>query len=454
MHNNNEHNINYLITNLIANIKILVERNDPLIKDIKSPSLLIKGLTDLQLLVEMNDIKYSIVKQIKFLISNSARRKNIVSSSKFEGHMLHSVISGSPGTGKTTIAMILSKIWLSLGFIKTKEIIKAQPNMLYPLIEDYKRKITFLEDKTLSDNRKIDKLQESLNKYYDNNAKIRSNILNLKNTPINDLSNDKFDELLSLSRKLKLGLDDIIRELNSKNTIFQLNITNTTPPPNISLDDNKDPLFIVAKRDDLIAQYLGQTAPKTKKVLESALGGVLFIDEAYSLCCFDNSTPDKYGEECLTTINEFMSLHPNEIIVIFAGYKDKLFNSIFKVQPGLQRRCTWFFEIKDYTISGLVKILNIQLAKDNWILDNSIDIEKILTNNKDVIQFGGGGTEKLAFFLKLEYGTSKFQETISTTSNVSHNSIITLEMVNNAIIHMKSQLNINDNSDINLSMYS
>jgi len=468
---NDEATANLLITNLIKDIKVLVDRKDILISKIKSPKLLIRSLGDLKSLVEMIDIKHSIVNQIKFLITNSARRtsENFIKNPNFEGHMLHSVIYGNPGTGKTTVAMILSKIWMSLGFVKKKEVSKIpnscnmmnNSNMmnnlsLFSTIEEYRKKISELDELHRNDTRKLDKINQLLSKFHNNNCEIRRNIIKLRDKDQDDIIDDNWDELLSLTRELRFGFDEMIKEITKKNTnISPSNIKKVNSDENLDPYENEDPKFIVASREDLIAEYLGQTAPKTKKVLESALGGVLFIDEAYSLCCLDNGSKDKYGEECLTTINEFMSLHSDEIIIIFAGYKDKLLNSIFKVQPGLQRRCTWFFEIQDYTVSGLVKILKLQLNKDSWILDSNIDIEKILNNNKEVVKFGGGGTEKLAFFLKLEYGNVKFQETINLNVKVEHNSIINLDMLNKAIMQIKRQLNKDDieDIDINISMY-
>ena len=117
-------------------------------------------------------------------------------------------------------------------------------------------------------------------------------------------------------------------------------------------------------------------------------------------------------------------------------------NSIFKAQPGLLRRCAYFFEIKDYTSRGLAKIFIKQLAKNSWTLASDINIEKILADNKNVIQDGGGGTEKLAFFSKTEYGAAKFQETINSTPEnpVIHDSIITRDMIRAALKEMKSQV--------------
>ena len=459
-----EERANSAISDLISSINILTARNDPLIGMIKSPKLLIKGLTELQSMVEMVDIKHSIVNQIKFLITNHARKQetqNTDNKSHFEGHMLHSVISGNPGTGKTTVGMILAKIWMALGFI-TKSV--STPSQSTPVLltntivntvnESYLKRICELEENQRNDHRRLDRIREMLTHHQVTSGEIRRKSIKLrpnssKPIPINEIDKE-WDSLIASTRDLRFGLDEIIREANTPDcgitgaTATQVVTPAERPPPqikiNIDIHEDEDPKFVVAAREDLIAEYLGQTAPKTKKVLESARGGVLFIDEAYSLCNMDGGSKDKYGEECLTTINEYMSLHPDEIIIIFAGYKDKLMSSIFKAQPGLFRRCSWVFEIRDYTYRGLSKIFTRQLAKNSWTVSKDINVEKILEENKSIIQDGGGGTEKLAFFVKIEYGNSKFNETVNGT-NVVHDSIITDPMIEAALVEMHKNVN-------------
>lgn len=447
---NEEFLANTAILELISNITVLTTRKDPLIRSIKSPKLLIRGLTELQAMVEMVDIKHSIVNQIKFLISNHARKQHDLSSSQFEGHMLHSVISGNPGTGKTTVGMILAKIWMALGFIKKKDTPAPIPptadasvatNAIVNTInESYRTRVVRLEEDQRNSHRQIDRLREMLTRCQTTSGELRRQAIKLKSRN----SEKEWDDFLALARELRFGFDDIIREANIKTSIPAEIIvspsptsgnTGASPSEDVDPFENVDPKFIVAAREDLIAEYLGQTAPKTKKVLESARGGVLFIDEAYSLCNMDGGSKDKYGEECLTTINEFMSLHPDEIIIIFAGYKDKLMNSIFKAQPGLFRRCAWLFEIKDYTYRGLAKIFTRQLSRNFWKIAPDVDVEAILSQNTHLIQDGGGGTEKLAFFSKIAYGNSKFEETVNSdiSNTVVHDSIITIKMIEDAL---------------------
>jgi len=438
--NREENEANSAISELITNIQTLTDRKNPLLTSVRSPKLLIRGLTELQSLIEMVDIKHAIVDQIKFLIVNHARKTSTDEKSKFDGHMLHSVISGNPGCGKTTVAKNLSKIWMSLGFVNKKDTKpdstkvpnSITPSILAKIIFEYRNRILELEDNYQKDHQKLEKIKASLGSYYDELSNIRRKCRNFKTKH----HNQEFNSLISDVRTLKTKFDDIILEADSETRPSEIITTESQDPY-----ENTDPTFIVASRAELVSEYVGQTAIKTKKVLESARGGVLFIDEAYSICLFDSGNKDKFGEECLVTINEFMSLYPDEIIIIFAGYKNMLMNSIFKAQPGLLRRCAYFFEIKDYSYNGLSKIFKRQLAKHSWYISPDVDIEKILTENKDIIKDSAGFTEKLSMYVKISYGNSKFTTTLNPPSEepILYDSIITSDMLESAIKKLRSQ---------------
>lgn len=411
---NQEFIANNLISDLILNINLLTKRKDPLIKCVKFPRTLIAALRELQNLVEMSDIKKSIVKQIKFLICNNSRIKN-VSSEHFEGHMLHTVISGNPGTGKTTVSKILAKIWMALGFVTKKSQLTTSKSDLLKQLESEKLKHAVHSTRMNKSLKDCVKKSSFLQK---NATKLRSK----KN------SKDKSWEIfIRETRDLRYDLEKISQD-----------ILPTTSPFLETDDEDLVPNFVVATRKDFVGEFVGQTAIKTTKILESARGGVLFIDEAYSLCYLDKGSKDKFGEECLTVINEFMSLYPDEIIIIFAGYKDMLMSTIFKAQPGLHRRCSYFFEIKDYSINGLNKIFLKLLEKDSWILDPSVNMTSLLSQNQDLLKYGGGFAEKLAFFCKIEYGSLKFQETINNQS--VNNSVVTLDIIENSLVQLRQTL--------------
>lgn len=131
--------------------------------------------------------------------------------------------------------------------------------------------------------------------------------------------------------------------------------------------------FVVADKSKLVAGYVGQTAPKTKRVLESALGGVLFIDEAYQLG--NNSNAGMSGRgfdgECIDTINQFILEHPGEIVIILAGYRDRIEQGFFQLNDGLSRRFPWRFDIGGYTPDDLTKIFNLKVGDLGYTLSEN-----------------------------------------------------------------------------------
>jgi probable Rubsico expression protein CbbX len=111
--------------------------------------------------------------------------------------------------------------------------------------------------------------------------------------------------------------------------------------------------LVTATREDLVGQYIGHTAPKTKDVLKRAMGGVLFIDEAYSLYRPENERD--YGIEALEILLQVMENHRKDLTVIFAGYADKM-DVLFKANPGLSSRVTHHVHFIDHTNEDLVAI--------------------------------------------------------------------------------------------------
>jgi hypothetical protein len=149
----------------------------------------------------------------------------------------------------------------------------------------------------------------------------------------------------------------------------------------------------VAKRADMVGQYLGHTAAKTTKVLEKACGGVLLIDEAYSMA--DKEQRDSFSRECIDTLNQFLSERKSDIICVIAGYKEELEERFFKSNPGLERRFPFRISIGDYTAAHLRDIF-VQIAESNgWHIDVNAAPVAIFEENRDHFRFNGGDMETL-----------------------------------------------------------
>jgi len=229
----------------------------------------IDSLRELQNMIGMKDVKEQIFKHLIYYIKN---RKN--------EHMLHTVITGPPGTGKTELGNILGKIYLAVGALK------------------------------------------------------------------NDV-------------------------------------------------------FRVVKRSDLIAGYLGQTAIKTQKVIDQCTGGVLFIDEAYSLG--NSEQRDSFSKECLDTLNQNLTEKKENFMCIIAGYPKELEKCFFAYNPGLERRFSFKYNVDKYNFQELSQICHKKMNEYKLTLDiNDSQLELFFEKHYDKFTFFGGDVEKLILHSKLE----------------------------------------------------
>ena len=143
--------------------------------------------------------------------------------------------------------------------------------------------------------------------------------------------------------------------------------------------------FIEASRTDLIAGYQGQTALKVKGIVERAKGGVLFIDEAYSIT--ENDHADSYGRECLTELTKALEDYRDDLVVIVAGYTEPM-RKFFESNPGLESRFNTFIEFDDYSSDELFRIL-LNMCKENdyelslELKDKVLDYFKVVVSEHD-----------------------------------------------------------------------
>jgi SpoVK/Ycf46/Vps4 family AAA+-type ATPase len=149
--------------------------------------------------------------------------------------------------------------------------------------------------------------------------------------------------------------------------------------------------FKKVTRSDLVAGYLGQTALKTRDVINEALGGVLFIDEAYSL---GNDKKDTFSKECIDTLCEALSDNKDKLMVIIAGYENELKEGFFNVNQGLESRFTWRFKTDEYTGEDLYNIFVKKVNEIGWELhENSNITPSWFIKNKENFKFYGRDIE-------------------------------------------------------------
>lgn len=128
--------------------------------------------------------------------------------------------------------------------------------------------------------------------------------------------------------------------------------------------------LVAVTRDDLVGQYIGHTAPKTKEVLKKAMGGVLFIDEAYYLYRPENERD--YGAEAIEILLQVMENQRDDLVVILAGYRDRM-DTFFQSNPGMSSRIAHHIDFPDYTVDELLKIAGTMLARQHYRFDAGTD---------------------------------------------------------------------------------
>ncbi len=153
--------------------------------------------------------------------------------------------------------------------------------------------------------------------------------------------------------------------------------------------------LLTVTRDDLVGQYIGHTAPKTKEVLKKAMGGVLFIDEAYYLYKPDNERD--YGSEAIEILLQVMENQRDDLVVILAGYKEPM-DKFYESNPGLSSRIANHIDFPDYSVDELLKIAKLMLEEQQYQLtpDAEIALTKYIEKRKERPLFANARSVKNA----------------------------------------------------------
>jgi probable Rubsico expression protein CbbX len=128
--------------------------------------------------------------------------------------------------------------------------------------------------------------------------------------------------------------------------------------------------LVAVTRDDLVGQFIGHTAPKTREVLKKAMGGVLFIDEAYYLYKPENERD--YGQEAIEILLQVMENQRDDLVVILAGYRDRM-DSFFSSNPGMASRIAHHIDFPDYSEAELMLIARLMLTRLNYRFDDGAE---------------------------------------------------------------------------------
>lgn len=342
--------------------------------------------------IGMENVKKSIVGQIIYFIQDFQDKNQ---------DMLHTVIQGPPGVGKTMLGHIIGQIYWELEIIQTE-------NVVEPTSPE-------LPSKSLRHSKHICPVKTRGNPSTKNKSRSR--------TKLDDFIVDDDDDLSYYS------------ESEAGDSSYCSDSSNCSEPSYKKSKKSQDPnelKFKIAKRSDLIAKYLGRTAAKTQEVIDGAVGGVLFIDEAYSLG--NSEGGDSYAKECIDTINQNLTEKKNQLLVIIAGYEQALEECFFSYNEGLNRRFPFRYTIDAYTHDELAQIFCKMVREINTNPGFEWDVK--IPNNKlnqffkdNYLLFPnfGGDVESFLLSVKIQHGIRVF----CLPSEEKRN--ITLEDLSNAL---------------------
>ena len=375
-------------------IKDLNNDNLNIRKYFSNPEDLEISLLELENVIGMKKIKGQILKQIKTFISSNA--KGIYRDSDRK----HCLLCGPPGCGKTTVGKILCKIWVSIGFIgKTGNKHKVKYPTFNKIQDELirRQRVELTEYKSKVRGYKI--CMNNITKVSTINRRILNNLI----TQQHSINPNVYESLMSdISSTLKI-LDKGHRDM-MKTTSIESYIKNSIElSSDKSMEDTGEELdapFNVYNRNDVISRYVGDTAHRCTKAMNDSLDGVAYFDEAYNLCNDSHGMSDTYGREALTTINQYMDTHSARIIVVFAGYKDDIYNNLFRVQKGLESRFTNKFDIEAYTAEELTKIFIQRLSKSSWKMEETPGLVAIIRENMSIFKYQGRDMDTLAMYTK------------------------------------------------------
>ena len=333
----------------ITNIDDLIKEGDKFnIEDKRRYSIdmlklknIIEPLKELQNVIGMESVKKNVFEQLLYILQDL-----------HDTNMMHTVIEGPPGVGKTLLGKILGKIYFKLNFLKKSE-------------------------------------------------------KNKNDEEINDIANHLMAMLNPNTALMRNGVDK--KDEKKKEDDFK---------------------FKVVRRSDLVGQYVGSTAIKTQKVIDEIEGGVLFIDEVYSLGSGgSNDKSDSFAKEAIDTLNQNLSENGDKFICIIAGYMNEIDRCFFSQNDGLRRRFPFKYSIEKYNSAELTKILEFKINEIKWSLDKDLivsDIEKFIEKNKKSFENFGGDIETLLLNIKIKHSTRVFGK------DPKIRKLITMEDIKNA----------------------
>jgi len=297
----------------------------------------------------------------------------------------------------------------SLSFVKADEKKSIEPKVkkdIFVEIHSISDLLRLIEDYKLDEKIEYNINLESLHN-------IKEPLLELDNMiGMNELKENIVDQILYFSQNLHKVLDNGNNSGDYMHTVIygppgtgKTEIARIMGKIYSKMGILKKGIFKKVTRSDLIAGYLGQTAIKTKDVINECLGGVLFIDEAYALG--NNEKKDSFSKECIDTLCEALSANKDNLMVIIAGYENELKECFFDYNQGLDSRFTWRFKTEEYKAKELFDIFLKKVKDIGWSIESDTTKINEAWFEKNCIYFKYFGRDMEVLLSKIKIAHSK-----------------------------------------------
>lgn len=423
-------------------------------------------LERIQSRIGWKEAKREIALKVKSMVVNYHESGSPVAKDE----LLHTLITGDPGVGKTMFGSDLAELWAVCGCLNRKSVTtqavpttimpsqpqpvpSSQPNetLLHQQLSIKGSQLKSIQEARMQDRRKaaeaitlLNRLRKRVGTYGPEFQEIKrilqsissSNVMPIKPNPnatilpiiVPRLPHESIEfgsiqptfmgqQLPSLTDLFTIGQNVINQLPTSKSGVgwepASTSKSGASEESALTSDGSIKVKFGVFTRGDFIAKFQGHSTEKTRNLFKEYEGGVIMIDEAYDLAIDDHDT---FGKEVLTEINNYMTKCPDKIIFIFAGYKGHMEKTIMSIQPGLARRFKWKFDIPGYNKDEMFQIFVKQLeASGMTVTKDRLRIREVLVHKieKGYFKFFGGDLHRLTTYVKDSHQEKRFIDLIS-----------------------------------------
>lgn len=370
-------------------IKDLERKDSKIYPHFNEPEILLGALKELRDdLIGQPNFKNEILRIIKAFVAS--KQRGIYD----EKDLKHCLLYGGPGIGKTMACRILCKVFVGLGFIGAKkgQTKFASFNKLQDeLLRRQKIKIRAYESKNKRVMQRINATDKAVI-----HAKNCLKLLVAAPHPSTHQLINEITKIIEIIESTNVELEELISDKTTALGGMEVEADKTMA----KTKGDPDLPFTELNTNDVVSRYVGDTAHLCTKTMEQCRGGVAYFDEAYNICNDSRGFTDSYGRTALTIINRYMSDYPDELIVVFSGYKADIERNLFRVQEGLASRFTYKFQMEKYTGDELTQIYIIALAKNKWRIENTPQLRKIITDNIRLFKYQGRDMYSLSTYTK------------------------------------------------------